>query len=99
MLCGHPRPLPAPRFGVRPRDAAALHRVGPLGSPGRLPSHPPTCRITHELTMGRLTFGVLLVGTVFTAPASGGAPQKEIENVAAFARLYGVVRYFYPSDA
>ena len=27
------------------------------------------------------------------------APPREIENVAAFARLYGVVRFFYPSDA
>jgi hypothetical protein len=31
-----------------------------------------------------------------TAPS----PQsRDIENVAAFARLYGVVRFFYPSDA
>src|SRR5580765_2459306 len=27
-----------------------------------------------------------------------GAPPREIENVAAFARLYGVLRFFYPSD-
>ena len=26
-------------------------------------------------------------------------PSREIDNVAAFARLYGVVRFFYPSDA
>lgn len=26
-------------------------------------------------------------------------PATEVENVAAFARLYGVVRWFYPSDA
>ena len=26
-------------------------------------------------------------------------PPREIEKVAAFARLYGVVRFFYPSDA
>jgi Peptidase family S41 len=26
-------------------------------------------------------------------------PPREIEDVAAFARLYGVVRFFYPSDA
>jgi hypothetical protein len=26
-------------------------------------------------------------------------PRREIDNVAAFARLYGVVRYFYPADA
>ena len=27
------------------------------------------------------------------------AAQQQIENVAAFARLYGVARWFYPSDA
>ncbi len=31
--------------------------------------------------------------------ASKPAPDVEIANVEAFARLYGVVRYFYPSDA
>ena len=40
---------------------------------------------------------VVAVTLSFTAPAS--APSPEIENVAAFARLYGVVRFFYPSDA
>ena len=30
---------------------------------------------------------------------SGQAPQQAIDNAVAFARLYGVVRYFYPSDA
>ena len=45
-----------------------------------------------------------LVAIVLTATAVGAAafrqpPRQEIENVAAFARLYGVVRYFYPSDA
>jgi hypothetical protein len=32
-----------------------------------------------------------------TAPAAD--PSREIDNVAAFSRLYGVVRFFYPSDA
>jgi hypothetical protein len=36
--------------------------------------------------------------TVLSAPRAP-TPAPEIENVAAFARLYGVVRYFYPSDA
>ena len=31
--------------------------------------------------------------------ATAQMPTQEIENVAAFARLYGVVRYFHPSDA
>ena len=33
--------------------------------------------------------------TIFAA----GPPPREIANVAAFARLYGVVRFFYPGDA
>ncbi len=37
---------------------------------------------------------------VAAAVLSGApAPPREVENVAAFARLYGVVRFFYPSDA
>jgi Peptidase family S41 len=38
---------------------------------------------------------VLTLGT----PAASQAPQANLPNVAALARLYGVVRYFYPSDA
>src|SRR5262245_66588642 len=43
---------------------------------------------------------IVMTATVagFTAQVPS-APQREIENVAAFARLFGVVRYFYPSDA
>jgi hypothetical protein len=33
------------------------------------------------------------------ASASGQAPRPEVEHTAAFGRLYGVVRHFYPSDA
>jgi len=40
---------------------------------------------------------VLAAGVTF---AQSAAPRPlEIENTAAFARLYGVVRHFYPSDA
>lgn len=42
---------------------------------------------------------LLLAATVFGAPAAEQPRPREIESVAAFARLYGVVRYFYPSDA
>ena len=49
--------------------------------------------------MRRLLITLLLTATIAGAPASGRAPRQEIDNVAAFARLYGVVRYFYPSDA
>jgi hypothetical protein len=41
----------------------------------------------------------VLAALLTRAAASQPAPSREIDNVAAFARLYGVVRYFYPSDA
>ena len=49
--------------------------------------------------MRRLPAIVLIIATAFAAPTAGRAQQREIDNVAAFARLYGVVRYFYPGDA
>ncbi|MGB2717105.1 MAG: S41 family peptidase [Vicinamibacterales bacterium] len=42
---------------------------------------------------------VLLAATVFGSSAAQSPPSREIDNVAAFSRLYGVVRYFYPGDA
>ena len=38
-------------------------------------------------------------GLCVIACASPASAQQQIENVAAFARLYGVARWFYPSDA
>ncbi len=49
--------------------------------------------------MRPLLLTVLLAATAFGAPASGRGVRPEVDNVATFARLYGVVRYFYPSDA
>jgi len=42
------------------------------------------------------TLPIAAAAVLSAAPAP---PPREIENVAAFARLYGVVRFFYPSDA
>jgi hypothetical protein len=50
--------------------------------------------------MMRTLFSTLLAAlSAMTITATGQTPDRGIENVAAFARLYGVVRYFYPSDA
>jgi hypothetical protein len=49
--------------------------------------------------MRQLLVAFVLIAAVSGAPASGQAPRWAIDNVSAFARLYGVVRYFYPSDA
>src|SRR4029079_15490888 len=42
---------------------------------------------------------VSIVALALSGPTSAPDDPREIDNVAAFARLYGVVRYFYPSDA
>ena len=49
--------------------------------------------------MHRLTLAIVAALTLVAVPAADRAPGPEVENAAAFARLYGVVRYFYPSDA
>ena len=48
--------------------------------------------------MRSVTISLVTAAIVWIAPVSGQTPQSA-DNVAAFARLYGVVRYFYPSDA
>jgi hypothetical protein len=49
--------------------------------------------------MRRTLVALLLTAAVWGTTTSGQAPQPAIDNAVAFARLYGVVRYFYPSDA
>ena len=49
--------------------------------------------------MKRLLIALCCVAGVSSATRSQGAPPDGIDNVVAFARLYGVVRYFYPADA
>ena len=49
--------------------------------------------------MRQVVIAVLFTAAVLEMPASGQGPRPGIDNAAAFARLYGVVRYFYPSDA
>ena len=45
-----------------------------------------------------LVLGGLVCCIAWNAISAAVDKRSEIENVAAFARLYGVVRYFYPSD-
>lgn len=47
--------------------------------------------------MRRLLFALLVLALGTTS--SSQTSRRELENLAALARLYGVVRYFYPSDA
>ena len=48
--------------------------------------------------MRHVMIGLFAAALVWVAPVQGQG-QQSTDNVAAFARLYGVVRYFYPSDA
>ena len=49
--------------------------------------------------MKRLLIALCCVAGVSSATGTQVAPPDGIDNVVAFARLYGVVRYFYPADA
>jgi hypothetical protein len=49
--------------------------------------------------MKRLLIALCCVAGVSSATHTQGASPDGIDNVVAFARLYGVVRYFYPADA
>ena len=49
--------------------------------------------------MRHLIFTLLLTTTALGAAPAQHVVDRELENVSAFARLYGVTRYFYPSDA
>jgi hypothetical protein len=40
-----------------------------------------------------------MAGAFAAGPLTAQTPQRDLDNTAAFARLYSVVRYFYPSDA
>jgi hypothetical protein len=46
----------------------------------------------------RLLAAAILAG-VTGAALSAQPPRRDVDNTAAFARLYGVVRYFHPGDA
>jgi len=46
-----------------------------------------------------MLFALPIAATLLLSVAAAPASPREIDNVAAFARLYGVVRFFYPSDA
>ncbi|MCC7043782.1 MAG: hypothetical protein IT183_07965, partial [Acidobacteria bacterium] len=47
----------------------------------------------------RLVVFLLVAAAATLSAQTSSAVSREVANVAAFARLYGVVRYFYPGDA
>ena len=49
--------------------------------------------------MRPLLVSLLLIVATLAVPAGQRASGRDIDNVTAFTRLYGAVRYFYPSDA
>lgn len=46
----------------------------------------------------RLLVALLLL-TLLNAPTASATDDKELENLVAFSRLYGYLRFFHPSDA
>jgi peptidase S41-like protein len=63
---------------------------------GELTPNPELVEKTH---MRCVLTALLVFATVAAAAQAPEEARRQIDNVAAFARLYGVVRYFYPSDA
>jgi hypothetical protein len=49
--------------------------------------------------MSSLLSTLPIAATALLSAAQAPMPPHDIDNVAAFARIYGVVRFFYPSDA
>jgi hypothetical protein len=49
--------------------------------------------------MRRSLLVLAMAGAFVAGPLTAQTPQRDLDNTAAFARLYSVVRYFYPSDA
>jgi hypothetical protein len=49
--------------------------------------------------MRALLFAAVMMLTIAGGLRAQRSADHELDNVSAFARLYGVVRYFYPSDA
>ena len=47
----------------------------------------------------RIAIVVITLTVTALSAQTPPAVQQEIDRVAAFARLYGVVRHFYPGDA
>ena len=49
--------------------------------------------------MRRSLLVLTMAGAVVAGPLTAQTPPRNLDNTAAFARLFSVVRYFYPSDA
>ena len=99
---GHPRPghrcLTPSAWSNRPATSVGRVQLTPsdygqrcITLAGALASGPGRPAMIALLS----TLPIAATALLSAAPA----PPREIENVAAFARLYGVVRFFYPSDA
>jgi C-terminal processing protease CtpA/Prc len=79
--------------GVRPR-ATSSHETA-SGSTVRAWCSIPRYAIVAALFTG----GACHTGSTGQAPIAAAAVTSQVANLHAFARLYGVVRWFHPSDA
>jgi C-terminal processing protease CtpA/Prc len=55
-------------------------------------------KTAYRWTSVTLACGLLLAACAPASPQIAGSTTREVENVRTFARLYGYVRFFHPSD-
>src|SRR4051794_29555225 len=61
--------------------------------------HRPSFRVPHPIAVAVMIFGAACHLASDARPAAPTAVSSQVVNLHAFARLYGVVRWFHPSDA
>ena len=55
-------------------------------------------RAKHGVVVAALVFAVACRPGSTTTPAQDATGPRRVANLHAFARVYGVVRWFHPSD-
>src|SRR5678815_5680780 len=64
-----------------------------------------TCGYVRRRTLTRSAWSIVAAAMLVAAISCGGTlrgtpnPTRRLVNLRAFARLYGVIRWFHPSDA
>lgn len=87
-----------------PAKAAALRTLHSGAAPSPAVALKTTSQVADRLAHYALVIGICIIGACHTgttaqAPIATTAVATRVTNLHAFARLYGVVRWFHPSDA
>lgn len=98
------------RLGVLLRPIESLHAIhgfGSLGNPSYNGTHPPDLEDIvmrsprHRFVLVSIAAICVLLGALVACAEEGfdqAVRARARDNLAAFARLYGAVRWFHPSD-